>query len=621
MEGEENASLGNMFSSATKERNVRFMFANFKVRTKLIILTAVAAISMCAIGVLNMDGMDRSYEQSVSSMKQVLYDDYDTQIKGQVENVITLIEEEYEAFQNGVCTEEEAKEAAANLVRGLRYGESGYFWIDTYEGDNVVLLGEEVEGTNRLDTKDSSGYEMVKDIIQNGRQADGGYTEYYYPKEGGTESFPKRAYSKACEPWQWVTGTGNYVDELDAQAIENNKDVKQIFQRTRKLAAGSIAIAIVRLMGIALLIVTDIAKSLKAAAKQLNLMAAGDYTKDYMERFINRKDDFGDLARCIRDMKTALGRLISHVQLESETISSAAGSVNVCVAKLNDDIAGVSAATQQLSAGMEETAATTTMANEAAGEVHTAVQHIASRSQDGAQGAAEIKGRADETNHRIRRARAKAAQLKNEIQQDLETSLEDAKVIDQIYELSGVIMNVVSQTNLLSLNASIEAARAGEAGKGFAVVAGEIGALAEQSRQTVIKIQEVTQEVTQAVESLSANARKLLNFVIQDVAADYDGFLKIGEQYDQDSTSVDTLMQEFSSIAQELFGNMEGIKDSMSDISKAAEEGAQGTTEIAQRASVIAQESKEVLEQVTKTKQSAEALREEIGKFQVDDME
>ena len=149
------------------------------------------------------------------------------------------------------------------------------------------------------------------------------------------------------------------------------------------------------------------------------------------------------------------------------------------------------------------------------------------------------------------------------------------------------------------------------------MVAGEIGALAEQSRQTVIKIQEVTQEVTQAVDNLSANARKLLDFVVKDVTSDYEGFLTIGEQYDQDGASVDELMSEFSTIALELSGNMEGIKNSMSDISRAAEEGAEGTTEIAQRASVIAEESAEVLEQVTRTRKSAETLREEIGKFHV----
>lgn len=593
------------------------MFVNLKVRTKLVILTVAAALSMCALGILNMSGMEKSYRQSVSSMKEVLYADYDQQIKGQVENVITLLEKIYAEYMDGVYTEEEAKKLAADLVRELRYGESGYFWIDTCEGDNVVLLGQETEGTNRLEAEDSNGYQMIKDIIKNGLQEDGGFTEYYYTKEGSTETYPKRAYSKVFEPWEWVVGTGNYVDELEELAVKNNASVKHIFEVIKGISVGAITVAILLLMGMAFLIVTDITKSLGAVVKQLNCMAEGDYTRDFMKKSAQRRDDFGGLARSMEEMKSAMVTLISQVQKESENISFAAGSVNECVAKLNDDIAGVSAATQELSAGMEETAATTTMADESAGEIHAAVQQIARRSQDGAQGAAEIKGRAEKTNLRIKGAQEKAALLKKEIQQDLETALENAKVIDQIYELSGVIMNVVSQTNLLSLNASIEAARAGEAGRGFAVVAGEIGALAEQSRQTVIKIQEVTQEVTQAVDNLSANARKLLDFVVKDVTSDYEGFLTIGEQYDQDGASVDELMSEFSTIALELSGNMEGIKNSMSDISRAAEEGAEGTTEIAQRASVIAEESAEVLEQVTRTRKSAETLREEIGKFHV----
>lgn len=595
------------------------MFKNFTVRTKLIILTIVATVSMCTIGILNISGMDKSYQQSVSSMKDVLYKDYDTQIKGQVENVITLLETIYAEYQNGSYTEDEAKTLASDIVRELRYGESGYFWIDTYEGDNVVLLGEKTEGTNRLETKDSNGYQMIKDIIQNGRQENGGYTEYYYTKEGSTQTYPKRAYSKAFEPWQWVVGTGNYVDELEDLALDNNMAIKNIFLSTKTLSILSIVTAILLLSLISLLIVTDIAKSLHAATQQMNCMAEGNYAKDFMTKFLERKDDFGYLARCIKDMKAAMIKLICQVQTESETINLAAASVNECVAKLNDDIAGVSAATQELSAGMEETSATTAMADESAAEIHAAVQHITSRSQDGAQNAAEIRERAEQTNKKIKSAQEKAVQLKNEIQQDLEKALENAKVIDQIYDLSSVIMNVVSQTNLLSLNASIEAARAGEAGKGFAVVAGEIGTLAEQSRQTVIKIQEVTQDVTQAVDNLSSNARTLLDFVVQDVTADYDDFLAIGEQYNRDSATVDGLMSEFSIIAQELSTNMEGIKNSMSDISKAAEEGAKGTTEIAQRASVIVAESSEVLQQVTKTKQSSDTLRAEIGKFYVNE--
>lgn len=593
------------------------MFKHLKVRTKLIILTAVAVISMCVMGLINQNDMEKSYQQSVSTMNTVLYDDYDAQIKDQVETVITMINQIYANSQNGLYSEDDAKDLAANLVRELRYGDNGYFWIDTYDGDNVVLLGSETEGTNRIDYKDSTGKLIIQEIIKNGQQEGGGFTDFYFPKEGETEASPKRGYSKAFEPWQWIVGTGNYVDELESMAVENNSSVKTIFKKSQQQSTISIIAVTLLLIVIALLIVTDITKSLKAATTQLHYMSEGDYTKDLMIRYEQRKDDFGHLARCINDMKVAMINLISRVQTESDNINSAAAAVNECVIKLNTDIASVSTATETLSAGMEETAATTTVADESSGEMHTAVQHIVHRSEYGAHGAAEIKNRAEDTNHKIKTAQEKTALLKTEIKQDLECALENAKVIDQIYELSGVIMNVVSQTNLLSLNASIEAARAGEAGKGFAVVAGEIGMLAEQSRQTVIKIQEVTQEVTQAVENLSTNARKLLEFVVTDVTNDYEDFLSIGEQYRKDGVSVDELMSEFSSIAQELFNNMDGMKNSMSDISKAAEDGAQSTTEIAQRAAIIQQESAEVLEQVTKTRQSAECLREEIVKFHI----
>ncbi len=62
------------------------------------------------------------------------------------------------------------------------------------------------------------------------------------------------------------------------------------------------------------------------------------------------------------------------------------------------------------------------------------------------------------------------------------------------------------------------------------------------------------------MDNLSSNARTLLDFVVQDVTADYDDFLTIGEQYNRDSATVDGLMSEFSIIAQELSTNMEGIK-------------------------------------------------------------
>ena len=104
----------------------------------------------------------------------------------------------------------------------------------------------------------------------------------------------------------------------------------------------------------------------------------------------------------------------------------------------------------------------------------------------------------DETNAKV-----------DEILTALNQAITDSQSVDQVNSLTDDIMNIASQTNLLSLNASIEAARAGAAGKGFAVVAGEIGSLAENSRQTAGNIQKINQVVVDAVHNLADNANDL----------------------------------------------------------------------------------------------------------------
>ncbi|MFW5668318.1 MAG: methyl-accepting chemotaxis protein [Acetivibrio ethanolgignens] len=593
------------------------MFKNLKVRTKLLILSLVMFTGFFFVALYNLAQAKNSYEFSVNALEVSLNEDYDTQIKDQVTNIISLIDSIYQKQLAGVYTEAEAKKLAADLVRDIRYGESGYFWIDTYEGDNIVLLGSDTEGTNRWNAQDSNGTYMVRDIIENGRREDGGFSEYYFPKEGKTESDPKRAYSKAFEPYEWVIGTGNYIDELEVIAQEKTQNQKDAYLRNRQIVITVLILAVLIIGFITIAIALEIISALKHAVAFMEVLSKGDYSISLPDSFLKRKDDFGQLARAMENMKNATCQLIGSVQAEADEIEHNVTTVNGNIISLNDEISNISATTQELAASMEETAATSQELTASSEEINHTVQQMAHRSQEGAKQAEEISSRAENMKNHVLVSREKTTVTQNKIRKDLEASLEQSKVVSEIYKLAESIMEITSQTNLLALNASIEAARAGEAGKGFAVVANEIGSLADQSKDTVIKIQQVTQEVTSAVETLASNASRLIEFISTDINADYDTFMEVGLQYNTDAKFISELVNSVNASSQELSTVIQNISLSIGEISRAANEGAEGTTDIAERASNITQQSENVLEETQKTKNTADALANQISKFKI----
>lgn len=142
--------------------------------------------------------------------------DPDAIIKNEVQTAVSLLQELYNKSERSEITLNEAQKLGADLLRQLRYGDQGegYFWADTVEGVNVVLYGrQDVEGINRSEDV-VNGVAYVKEIIANGQQPGGGFTDYFYPKMGGTEPLAKRAYSLLFGPFNWVVGTGYYLEDV-----------------------------------------------------------------------------------------------------------------------------------------------------------------------------------------------------------------------------------------------------------------------------------------------------------------------------------------------------------------------------------------------------------------------
>ena len=588
---------------------------NVKVQTKLIIvmLATIVALVLCAI--ISSESMKQLQSKALETLEADERASYDEQIKQQVDNVISLCQTIYDQYQAGVYTEEEAKKLAADEIRQLRYGDAGYFWVDQYDGTNVVLLGNDTEGTNRMETKDANGYQMVKEIIRVGQEADGGYTDYVFPKEGETEPSPKRSYSKAFEPFGWVIGTGNYTDYIDDQVASIEKDFSSYVTGRMTLFIISTLIEGIIVVLLLIMIIISIIRPLKKCISSIGVMEQGDFSQAMGTALLKRRDDFGKLAASLESMRNEMSGLIGEVKSQATEITRMVQEIDDNIQALDEEIENVSATTEELAAGMEETAASSEEINAMSHEIESAAKSIATRSQDGATEADDIRDRAvgikETTTENDERTKA----IHAEINEGLTKALEDIKVVDQIGVLAESIMEITGQTNLLALNASIEAARAGEAGKGFAVVADEIRVLAEQSKAAVVHIQDVTKNVVESVTNLADGAKKLLEFVGTDVVDSFAGFSDMADSYSNDAGKIDGLVTDFSASSEQLLASINGVMDAIGEVSKAATEGATGTNDIAEKTGVVVEKAAEIKEKAEAAHHAADKLQQNVEHF------
>ena len=590
------------------------MLKNIKIKVKITMLVVILIISTIIISVLGVIQERKLSNNSLATMEQSMRKNYDEEIKNHVDSAISVIQKIYDDYEKGIYTEDEAKKIAADIVREMRYGKDGYFWIDTYDGDNIVLLGSKTEGTNRIDAEDANGYKMVADIIKHGKEG-GGYTDYCFPKEGGKEYLPKRSYSQAFKPFKWVIGTGNYIDDIDKDIQDKENSFNQSVSRSEKMFFIITAFAVVLSILSSSLINHEIIKGFEVVTESLSIMASGNFKENIDKYLLNRKDDFGIIGNNLVNMKESIRTLICEAQNATEENTSSVFKIKENINELNQNIENVSAVTQQLAAGMEECAASSQEMSASAHEINQASKSIANKSQEGLKEAKEILEKAKVTREQVEEAKEKGKALSQDIEGKLRQAINSAKVVDKIDVLAQVILKIAEETNLLSLNAAIEAARAGESGRGFAVVAEQIRKLAEQSKDAVEGIQNVTKEVTGAVNSLLDNSNLLLNFLQTDVTSDYKNFSKVANEYENDAVFVENIVNDFNSTAEQLNESINNILIAIEEVAKTASEGASGTTEIAQKATDIYSKSEQMIEEVNVSTESSKKIQDEMNKF------
>ena len=401
-------------------------------------------------------------------------------------------------------------------------------------------------------------------------------------------------------------------------AITAPKDeVMSGVQNMRSLVLIASVIFLLLGLGVGYFIARLIATPIMLASEQLRVISTGDFTHDISKELMEKKDEIGVLAKAIDTMQQSVKEVVKGVINESRNVEKTVIATRQTITELTSQIEEVSTTTEELSAGMEETAASSEEMSATATEIERAVDSIALKAQQGAVSAGEISRRASELKQNAIASQKNAQDIYLNTQDKMIKAIEESKAVDQINVLSDAILQITSQTNLLALNAAIEAARAGEAGRGFAVVADEIRKLAENSKNTVEEIQQITKKVVSSVENLSGSSASVLEFIDKQVLKDYENMVKTGEQYNKDAELVDNLVTDFSATAEELTASMKEMTKVIEEIAVAANEGAQGTTTIAEKSIIAVGKSDEVMKQADVSKESSDNLIKMVSKFTV----
>ncbi len=537
---------------------------NYTIQQRLALLVTLMLIGLVILNTISLSkGYDSLLEQKRQATKQL------------VETAYSIIEHHYGLQQKGELNEEQAKKQANSVLTSLRYDTNNYFWVNDFTPTMVMHpMKPKLIGKNLSAVKDPDGTPLFMNMVRIAQEKGQGFVPYKWPKPGVDDPVDKISYVKAFTPWQWIIGSGTYIDDINAT-----------FAKQRNLLLGYAIVIAIIVIFLGYVIGKSILKPTQLASDMMKNISQGE--GDLTRKLDNAgKDEISRLSRYfnaftekMRQSLQDVAKNSQHVLTHAESVANASQSAQGIVQTQNDITTQVATAMEQMTSQIRD------VSNNANSAEHAA--------NDASKNASQGKNIISTTIKQME-------SLSNNIDGVSHVVSRLASETENIGSVLDVIRGIAEQTNLLALNAAIEAARAGEQGRGFAVVADEVRTLANRTEQS-------TNEIQQMIQKLQSGAQEAVSAVkvSQDISND---------TVEQTSKADDSLS--------EINRLMEVISEMNTQIARATEQQTQAADEVNLRINDLAgmaDESLATTEQLAgasqELKSSSDNMSEVVSRF------
>jgi HAMP domain-containing protein len=146
--------------------------------------------------------------------------------------LVTSLDQLRSSVDSGELTLDQAQANGLDLLKGVRFANEDYFF--TYDRSMTAIAHPDAkfQGRNLIDLQDADGKYVLREIRDVALNEGSGYVDYQWVRLNETESAPKIGYVFHYEPWDWIIGTGVYVDDIDKAATERIETIKRELSST-----------------------------------------------------------------------------------------------------------------------------------------------------------------------------------------------------------------------------------------------------------------------------------------------------------------------------------------------------------------------------------------------------